>query len=376
MLSRLFRSQSPDSSEELNTQSTLARARQWQRWLRWLAWLVPVAISVGVYVFVWYRLLLPGQAVVDFRQSSNIIFVSALVALIVGIFIYQIQIIFSQQVAASANLEKKVQERTQHITEVMLKLDEQNKALVALDKQKSEFVTLVSHELRAPLTNINGGLELLLSRDHELSQGTRETLKLVTAEAGRLTRFVETILSVSTLDSGQLPVVLGPVEVAPAVGHVVGQFTSRPEAQLISDLEPNLPLIVADEHYLQSVIFHLVDNSLKYAPNSPVWISAWASEGGVAIEVKDHGPGIPPEEAVRLFSKFERLEAEDSQTVYGYGLGLYMCKRILEVLNGKIWLSPAPGSGAAFELWLPAWHAPAENLPSQNLENLAALPLK
>jgi signal transduction histidine kinase len=355
MFSRLFRSQSLAEVSEPATQTTLAQARRWQRWLRWLAWLVPVAISVGVYAVVWYGLVLPGQSLVGLREAANIIFISALVALVLGIFIYQIQIIFAQQVAASADLERKVQERTEHITQVMLKLDEQNKALVALDQQKSEFVTLVSHELRAPLTNINGGLELLLSREHDLSPRTRNTLELVVAEAERLTHFVETILNISALESGQLPVVTGPVSVPAAIRHVLGQFSNLPASTVTTNLDSNLPLVLADERFLQSVLFHLVDNAVKYAPHSPILLQVQVVDKQIEIRVKDEGPGIAPEAAAQIFNRFERLDARDSQSVYGYGLGLYMCKLIASALKGDIYLESTSGKGATFVVCLPVW---------------------
>lgn len=355
MLSRFLRLGQSQSVNQETTDRAIARAKRWQVRLRWLAWLLPIAISVVVYAFVWYGLVLPGQTLVELRQASTIVFVSALVSLVIGIFIYQIQIILAQQVATSVDLEHKVQERTQHITEVMLQLDNQNKSLVALDKQKSEFVTLVSHELRAPLTNINGGLELILSRDQDLSARTRSTLGMVAAEAERLTHFVETILNVSVMEAGQLPVVLGPVAVPATIRHVVGQFGSLSPDRLITEINPHLPLVLADERFLQSVLFHLVDNALKYAPNSPIWISVQDQAGRVEITVKDKGPGVSTEAAARIFNMFERFESQDSQSVYGYGLGLYMCKRIMQALNGDLRLESSPGQGATFRLYLPIW---------------------
>ncbi len=357
-------------------EEVISTARRWQRVLLWSAWLIPIGLSIGTYAVVWYGVVLPGRSIAELQQASRIIFYGALASIIVGIFIYQIQSILAQQVATSSDLERKVAERTGHLTEVMLKLEEQNSALLALDQQKSEFVTLVSHELRAPLTNINGGLELLLSRDHDLSPRTRETLELVVAEAGRLTHFVETILNISTLESGRLPVILEPVGVEAAIKHVIGQFSKLSAGRLAADIEPELPPVLADERYMQSVIFHLVDNALKYAPTGPVQVSAYRNGDYMSVCVKDAGPGIPPALAARLFSKFERLGAQDSQSVYGYGLGLYMCKRIMEVLKGNISLKPGNEPGATFEITLPVWAPPAsdspvsvQELPDPNADN-------
>ena len=327
----------------------IASARQWQRWLKWLSWLLPVTISLGLYAFVWYRVVLTEESVEVLRQASNIVFFGALASMVLGIFLYQLQSILAQQVMTSAELEKKVAERTQDITEVIRQLDGQNQALKALDNQKSEFVTLVSHELRAPLTNINGGLELLLTHERDLSPRTRATLQLVVAEAGRLTHFVKTILDLSAIEAGQLPVLLEPTPVAAAVQHVAGQFGNLPPGRLVTDAPKNLPLVNADDRFLQSVIFHLVDNALKYAPDSPVWITAREFEGYVEVQVKDEGPGMSPEAAARLFKMFERLDVTDSQAVYGYGLGLYMCKRLMEALKGEISLETAEGLGTTFK---------------------------
>lgn len=365
MLSRFFRQPEPGSTVNPPLKA-IQSARQWQRRLRWLAWLLPVLISLGAYGAVWFWFLRPGESMAELRQASNIIFFAALGALLLGLFIYQIQLVLSQQVATSAELERKVDERTRHITEVMTQLDEQNRALRVLDHQKTEFVTLISHELRAPLTNINGGLELLLSRDNNLSESSRDTLTLVTAEAARLTRFVETILNVSAIESGQLPTVIGPVSVASAVRHVVGQFPNLPENRIVIAVSNDLPPAMADEHYVQSVIYHLVDNAIKYAPEGSVWITALTRDGRVETRVTDSGPGVSPENAARLFTMFERLDARDSQFVYGYGLGLYMCKRLMRSMNGDIWLDSEVKPGATFVVSFPIWQEtllPAENLP-------------
>jgi signal transduction histidine kinase len=343
------------SQAEPPTTEVIARAARWQQRLRWMAWVVPVLISIIVYMLVWYRLILPNQSTGELQQASNIIFLAAIASLVVGIFIYQVQIILAQQVATSEELERKVEERTRHITDVMQKLDEQNQALRLLDKQKSEFVALVSHELRAPLTNINGGLELLFARDKQLSSNSRSTLDLVAAEAARLTHFVETILNVSAMESGQLPAQPGPVNVEAVIRHVAGQFSQTPASQLVLAIPPDLPPVLADEHFLQSVVFHLVDNALKYAPESTITILATTREGWVEIRVRDRGIGVSPQAAKRLFHMFERLDARDSQSVYGYGLGLYMCKQLMRAMQGEIWLDEAETPGATFVVDILTW---------------------
>lgn len=325
-------------------------------WLRWLAWLLPVTLSLGVYAFVWYRIV-RGQDAPGLQQANNLLLYGLVASSLIGIFIYQMQLILAQQVAASAELESKVEERTAHLTAALGQLDRQNQALLALDQQKSEFVTLVSHELRAPLANINGGLELLLSQERDLPTRARDSLRLVASEGQRLTHFVETILDVSALESGQLPIESGPASVAAAIHRAADQFLpGEPPGRLTTQVPAGLPSARADERYLQSVIFHLVDNALKYAPAGPVTVAAQqASDGWIELRVSDCGRGLSAQETALLFTKFERLNALDSQAVYGHGLGLYMCRRIVEACHGEITVESIEGKGTTFLVRLPIW---------------------
>jgi signal transduction histidine kinase len=351
-----------DPGQEADSNTPPARvsatARKWSRWLWWMAWLLPVALSLGVYLFVW-RGVARGLPAADVQQADNLLLIGLVVSTLVGVFIYQVQIILARQLAASAELERRVEERTRHLRQALEQLDRQNQELLALDQQKSEFVTLVSHELRSPLASINGGLELLLRREQDLPPRAREALGLVAAEGQRLTHFVRTILDVSALESGQLPLELGPASLAAPVRRVGEGFASSHAAQRLSlDIPDDLPLVLGDERYLQSVIFHLVDNALKYAPEGAVTVAAQACpDGWVELRVSDQGPGLPPEAEARLFEKFERLSAKDSQAVYGHGLGLYMCRRIVEACSGEIRAEATPkdGRGASFVVRLPAW---------------------
>ena len=111
---------------------------------------------------------------------------------------------------------------------------------------------------------------------------------------------------------------------------------------------PNLPYLLADEHALTSVLFHLLDNALKYAPEGEITISAAPVDSQVCVRVMDSGPGVPPDAIPLLFDRFYRLNSEDSQTVYGHGLGLYIVRRLVEAMGGSIEVSNRPEGGACF----------------------------
>ncbi len=249
----------------------------------------------------------------------------------------------------NADLEKRVAERTADLTDANRELEQKNVELQTLDQLKSEFVSLVSHELRAPLTNINGGLELLLSKDGGMSLDSREALTLMSREARRLTRLVEAILDLSTFDAGQLPISITRLSLHSLITSIVEQFQAGGSLSRLSiDVPPALPRALADERGLRSSLTQLIDNALKYAPKSSIEILARCEEDHIELRVADHGLGIPPEHREKVFERFHRVNPSDSQNVYGYGLGLHTTRRFIEAMNGTITFEETPGGGSTF----------------------------
>jgi len=276
-----------------------------------------------------------------------------------------------EQIAADRNeleilntqLEQKVAEKTADLLQALEQLEHQNQALQQLDRLKSDFVSLVSHELRAPLTNISGGIEVLLSKGSKLPEQARRNLELVQGEIQRLSRFVETILDLSALDAGKLPLYLSPVSLQGVVSILQNQVRHLHGAERIHwNIPTDLPPALADEQALTSILFHLLDNALKYAPQGEIKVSAELRNEDVYVHVADQGPGIPPESMPFLFDRFYRLENSDSQSVYGHGLGLYIVKRLLTAMGSQITVQNQPQGGALFTFWLPcAIHQGAED---------------
>jgi len=251
-------------------------------------------------------------------------------------------------------LEVKVNEKTASLTEAYARLEEQNIALHKLDELKSDFVSLVSHELRAPLTNINGGIELLLSGKRPLHPQASETLELVQGEIKRLTRFVETILDLSALDAGRLPLYPAPLSLNNVAATLQTQMLHLPGmSRILWEIPPDYPYLLADENALGSVLFHLLDNALKYAPTGRITVSAGVADMHGWIKVSDQGPGIAAEALPYLFDRFYRSKVSDSQSVYGHGLGLYIVRRLLDGMQGTVAVENLPGGGACFTCTLP-----------------------
>ncbi len=264
-------------------------------------------------------------------------------------------------VTLSATLEERVHEKTVDLSQALIQLEEQNRALRSLDQLKTEFVALTSHELRTPLSSIRAGLELMLSDPHPVPESARAMLDLVHRETQRLGRFVESILNLSSLEAGRLPIQLAPLSLAQCLEGVRVSLAAShggsrsPALQRVHiDLPSDLPEVWADDQMLGSVLFHLVDNAIKYGEQAPILISARAEDGRVDIFVADRGPGVPPDAQGRLLQMFSRLENADAPRVAGYGLGLYVSRRFVEAMGGEIALSSAAGEGLTVRVRLPA----------------------
>jgi signal transduction histidine kinase len=258
-------------------------------------------------------------------------------------------------------LEQKVQERTRDLAAMVVDLEKLNKELQQLDQLKSDFVTLVSHELRAPLTNIRSGVELALETGEAAPDDVLETLTLVKTETERLSHFVETILDLSALEAGRFPLTLQPVPLPEVTRVVISRFSRGGDVERIQlELPEDLPPVEADEQSLTSILFHLIDNALKYAPSGPVRVGAEEEDEGLRIWVKDEGPGIPEDSRDVVFDRFHRLDTRDNREVYGHGLGLHLCRSLATAMGGWIRVGGAEAGGASLIFWLPLAKVPAK----------------
>jgi PAS domain S-box-containing protein len=267
----------------------------------------------------------------------------------------QIAAAHHQLEALNEQLEQKVAEKTQNLSEAYDQLEQQNRSLQMLDELKSDFVSLVSHELRAPLTNISGGIELVLNRPKRLPEEVGQSLSLVQVEIQRLNHFVESILDLSALDAGRTPLYPAPLDLTGMLQPLVRQLEAIHNVQRVEwQIPAGLPPVLADDRALASIFFHLIDNAVKYAPEGKITVKAWSDEQRVCVCVADQGPGIAAEALPLIFDKFYRLHHGDAQQVYGHGLGLYIVQRLLQAMNGGIRVENLAQGGTAFTFWLPA----------------------
>ena len=226
-----------------------------------------------------------------------------------------------------------------------------------VDRLKSDFVSTVSHELRTPLAAIYGAAMTLNRDDVVLNETQREgMLNVVAGESERLARIVNDILLASRLDSGVASVSIGRADAAEiARGVLAAAETHLPEdTELSLSASESLPDVAADADGLRQVLVNLVENAVKYSPDGgPVEVALEQCDGRVRFSIRDHGLGIPAAEHGRIFEKFYRLDPNLSRGVGGTGLGLYICREILQRMGSRIQLESEPGRGSTFSFELP-----------------------
>jgi PAS domain S-box-containing protein len=225
------------------------------------------------------------------------------------------------------------------------------------DELKADFVASVSHELRTPLTPIKGFLMTLLREDRDFTQDRRnEYYKLMLLQAQRLERLIEDLLEVTRLETGAGLVDSTAIDAIDLVRQVVERFTSEDPDRVVTLIAPNHAVYCrGDWMRTDQVLANLLSNALRYSPaQEPVEVRLVPQGREVVFEVRDSGPGISLDEQSRIFERFQRGGHYLTREQGGAGLGLYLAKRLVEAMGGRIWVSSRLGSGSLFSFALPA----------------------
>jgi signal transduction histidine kinase len=233
-----------------------------------------------------------------------------------------------------------------------------NEQLVEADRLKDEFVALISHDLRTPLTSIMGYLELVLD-DHNLSEEQRGYLSIVDRNADRLLHLVNDLLFVARLEAGQLDLHPAELDLAAVVRQSVAEAEPRAAARGVELAceASDVPVMKADKGRMFQLLDNLVSNAIKFTPEGgDVRVSLARVNGFVRLEVADNGIGIDADEQQRLFERFFRASTASDQQIPGTGLGLYIARAIVEAHDGSISVESVPGEGTSFRIDLPVEH--------------------
>ncbi len=224
------------------------------------------------------------------------------------------------------------------------------------ERLRAEFLAMVSHELRTPLTSIKGSAAMIMDSGTELDPAVvRQFVRIIGDQADHMNALVADLLDVARIETGTLPVGPEPADVAVLVDRARSGFANAGgKNSLAIDVEPDLPLVMADRRRIVQVLGNLLSNAARHSPEtSVIRVSAVRDGVHVAVSVADEGRGIPAESLPDLFRKFSGAQSEDQGG--DTGLGLAICKGIVEAHGGRIWAeSDGPGTGACFTFTLPS----------------------
>jgi two-component system sensor histidine kinase KdpD len=242
------------------------------------------------------------------------------------------------------------------------------RALQETDRLRTALLNSVSHDLRTPLASIKASASSLLDAEVEWSPAERkEFLATINSEVDRLTHLVHNLLDMSRIEAGALDPHLTETTVAEVIGPVVGRARAASRQRVDVDVPETLPSVLVDPVRLDQVLTNLLDNARGYAAGGPVQVVARQAGMDVELRVIDHGPGIPGPERERVFNQFYRLKGGGKRPE-GTGMGLAICRGIVEALGGSLRVETTPGGGATFVLTLPT----AATRPAEPVEPAAA----
>jgi PAS domain S-box-containing protein len=224
------------------------------------------------------------------------------------------------------------------------------------EEQRSTFISVVSHELQTPIAIIKGYASTLARKDMQLSpKALRTRLLAIEEEADRLNMLVGNLLYASRIQAGGLNMEIAPLDLENLVRRVVRRVQAKSPAIAIATVFPaNLPTVMADRDRIEEVLLNLLDNAIKYSPRQrEITISCRATGDEVIVSVKDAGMGISLREQEHIFERFHRVGDPMSQATPGTGLGLYICRAIVEAHGGHIWVESTLHQGSTFSFSLP-----------------------
>ena len=239
-----------------------------------------------------------------------------------------------------------------------------------LERLRAEFLGMVSHELRAPLSSIKGSATTLLGSGTWLDPAELVLFfQIIDQQADHMSSLISDLLDVARIETGSFTVVPAPIEGVVLVDDARNMFLSGGGRHNITiDLEPDLPRVLADRRRAVQVLTNLLSNAARHSPeSSPIQVSATAEGAHVAFCVADEGEGVPPERLSQLFGKFHLIDHSDPKDRTGHpGLGLAICKGIIEAHGGRIWAeSDGPERGSRFTFTLPTAEEPPTIAPAR-----------
>jgi PAS domain S-box-containing protein len=240
-----------------------------------------------------------------------------------------------------------------------------------IDQMKTDFISTVSHELRTPLTSVLGFAKLIQKKLEDVVlpavnsdspkiqrsvKQVRENLNIIIAEGDRLTSLINDVLDIAKIEAGKVEWNMQPLQIAEIIDRAIAATTvlaNSSNLKMVCEIEPNLPEVVGDRDRLIQVLINLVSNAIKFTPSGTVTCGAHYQQGKIVVSVMDQGIGISSEDQPKVFEKFKQVGEVMTDKPKGTGLGLPICKQIVEHHNGQLWVESQLGQGSTFAFSLP-----------------------
>lgn len=247
--------------------------------------------------------------------------------------------------------------RTEELTILAKSLEQANIQLRELDKQKTDFLSFAAHQLRTPLSVLNGYIELLGDNGYgKIPKEAKNVLKNMDESNMRLVKLVDNFLDITRLEQGRTKYDFVEKDVNELIREVIKDLDERAKQKGITlEWTPiNLPKVFIDEEKIRNVIYNFVDNAIKYSESGQIKIISYKEKEGIGLRVEDCGRGFDKVDEASFFQKFYRGQNVQGINVNGTGLGLYVCRMFVEAHRGKVWArSEGIGKGSEFGFWIP-----------------------
>lgn len=259
-----------------------------------------------------------------------------------------------------------------------------------VDRMKSDFLSTVSHELRTPLTSVLGFARIIKKKMNDVIlplvktgdakiqksiQQVGDNIDIIVSEGERLTTLINDVLDLAKMEAGKIEWNMEPLSMAEVVKHAAAAVSSLLEQkglELRLEMEAGLPPVIGDRHRLMQVVINLISNAVKFTDAGTITCSAARRDNEVVIGVRDTGTGIASADLPKIFEKFKQVGDTLTNKPKGTGLGLPICREIVQRHHGRIWAESEPGRGSAFFFTLPAG-APAEtNLQTMDIDSFVS----
>lgn len=336
--------------------------------LNWLGQLFSTAVAIfTTYAILKHNLLrIRLIATEGFVIILNVVLFIQLITsqgssvFLINGFIFILVLIVSYLLIQSV---KKEIERKDEVLKLANSLKRANSRLMELDRQKTEFLSIASHQLRTPLSVVKGYIELIEDGAYgRVSKDLKKVLSDMDLNNERLVNLVDDFLDITRIEQGRVRYNFAYADIHELLADILHDLEEKAKLKKIKiqwKKNDNLKRVFMDDTKIRHVIVNYLDNAIKYSEKGVIKVVTQKRNGGLSLAVVDQGIGFGKEDQVNFFQKFYRGKNVDGYHIDGTGLGIYVCKKFIQMHNGHVWAkSDGPGKGSEFGFWIPLQETP------------------